>query len=121
MSQLKGKALVEEELLKLAPGVNEKVRDVYERSCVGVRRFSRLVKWEVEPRVHVSKLGNVTLRFFVIGESMTTFSFLDHNTVDYRVSVERDDLDYVSYVQGVDQMTNALTVIKAFGVDVFAH
>jgi hypothetical protein len=122
MSQLKGKALVEEELLKLAPGVRDKIRSAYERSEVGARRFSRLVKWGVEPRIHVSKTtGHVTLRFIEIGASMTSLIFIDHNTVDYRASVERDGVEYAPYCQGIDQMTNALTVIKAFGVNVFTH
>ena len=121
MAQLIGRALVEEQLLKLAPSVKDRFRVAYERSEVGARRFSRLVKWKVEPRVHVSKNGHVTLRFIEIGVSMTALIFLDHNTVDYRASIEREGVEFAPYCQGIDLVTNALTIVKAFGVSVFTQ
>ncbi len=118
---LTGKALVENQLMKLSPGVKELVKEAYLKSETGAMRFSRQVKWTIEPRVHISKLGHVTLRFIDIGVSMTAFIFLDQGTVDYRASIEREGVDFAPYCQGIDLQTNALRIVKAFGVDVFSH
>jgi hypothetical protein len=120
MVQMTGRALVAEQILKLAPNVKESVRATFERSELGARRFSRMVKWRMEPRVHISKSGCVTLRFIEIGVSMTALIFLDHDTVDYRASTERKGVDYAPYCQGIDTPTNALIIIRAFGVEMFS-
>jgi hypothetical protein len=119
MSKLKGRGLVEEQLLKLAPSVNDRFRSTFEESELGARRFAHLVRWKIEPRVHVSKNGCVTFRFIDIGVSMTAFIFLDNSALDYRASMEREGFKYTPYCQGIDTMVNSLSIIKAFGVDLF--
>lgn len=121
MSKIAGKHFVEDELLKLASGVSGKHIDSFERSAAGVRRFLMLVQWKIDPRVHVSKTGYITLRFVDIGVSLTTFIFMDHDSVDYRSSMEREGVDYAPFCQGIDTQTNALNVIEAFGVKLFTH
>lgn len=121
MATVKGAAFVDDEIMRLSANVSEKAFEAFERSQIGARRFARLVRWSIEPRVHIAKNGHVTLRFIDAGTSMTAFIFLDSVTIDYRVSIERKGVDYAPYCQGIDIATNALKMVEAFGVEIFSQ